>query len=268
MKEILQALKGIEDKYNVTIVYAVESGSRAWGFAAPTSDYDVRFIYVRNVFQHVSVLNDYPETIGYIDTGVINGLDLDMQGWDLKKACNLACKTNGSITEWMQSEIVYINLNNFKEKFTALLTHYLRPRSLFYHYASQALTIFERDIRDAPQPKIKKYLYAIRCVLAAHYILQHNAIPPLQITAFTDIAQFKKLKPTIDLLLEARKSSTQENEVLPSLPDINAQLNEFIFNIRWACPVDVNLLPINPNASKLKMENFYKEIVYLHDVPF
>ena len=46
---IRKKLKEIEKKENVRIIMAVESGSRAWGFASPDSDYDVRFVYVRNV---------------------------------------------------------------------------------------------------------------------------------------------------------------------------------------------------------------------------
>lgn len=48
MKDIiLRELKKIEEWENVKIIMAIESGSRAWGFASPDSDYDVRFIYVR-----------------------------------------------------------------------------------------------------------------------------------------------------------------------------------------------------------------------------
>ncbi len=42
---ILEKLKYIEEENNVKILYAVESGSRGWGFASRDSDYDVRFIY-------------------------------------------------------------------------------------------------------------------------------------------------------------------------------------------------------------------------------
>ena len=47
-KLIKSKLKEIEEKENIRILHCVESGSRAWGFASPDSDYDVRFIYVRN----------------------------------------------------------------------------------------------------------------------------------------------------------------------------------------------------------------------------
>lgn len=47
MEELIKSkLKEIEEKENIKILHCVESGSRAWGFASPDSDYDVRFIYV------------------------------------------------------------------------------------------------------------------------------------------------------------------------------------------------------------------------------
>jgi hypothetical protein len=45
--EIMRRLERTEKEEGVRIVLAIESGSRAWGFASPNSDYDVRFIYVR-----------------------------------------------------------------------------------------------------------------------------------------------------------------------------------------------------------------------------
>lgn len=44
---IPEKLAEIENRENVRILHCVESGSRAWGFASPDSDFDVRFIYVR-----------------------------------------------------------------------------------------------------------------------------------------------------------------------------------------------------------------------------
>ena len=45
-EDILRRLEKTEEKFDVKVLMAIESGSRAWGFASPNSDYDVRFIYV------------------------------------------------------------------------------------------------------------------------------------------------------------------------------------------------------------------------------
>ena len=80
IKDIEQKLLDIEKKENVRILYAVESGSRAWGFASPDSDYDVRFIYIRNKEDYLK-LNEPNDFIEWQLDEV-----LDINGWDLKKA--------------------------------------------------------------------------------------------------------------------------------------------------------------------------------------
>ena len=45
---VLMKIREIEEKENIRVLHVIESGSRAWGFASPDSDYDVRFVYVRN----------------------------------------------------------------------------------------------------------------------------------------------------------------------------------------------------------------------------
>lgn len=48
-EKIQEQLRRIEEVENIKILLSVESGSRAWGFASPDSDYDVRFIYIRRL---------------------------------------------------------------------------------------------------------------------------------------------------------------------------------------------------------------------------
>lgn len=78
-KEIEEKLREIERNEKVRIIRAVESGSRAWGFASPDSDYDVRFIYVRQQADYL-ILNEKRDVIEW-------QLDetLDINGWDIKK---------------------------------------------------------------------------------------------------------------------------------------------------------------------------------------
>ena len=98
---IRKKVKESEKKENVSIIMAVESGSRAWGFASPDSDYDVRFVYVRQLEDYLR-LEKTKDTIEWQLDDV-----LDISGWDLKKALQLMHDSNPSIFEWCASPVVY-----------------------------------------------------------------------------------------------------------------------------------------------------------------
>ena len=55
---IREKLMEIEHSEKCRILLAVESGSRAWGFPSPDSDYDVRFIYVRPIEHYLMLKKD------------------------------------------------------------------------------------------------------------------------------------------------------------------------------------------------------------------
>ncbi len=79
---ILACLKEIERTHGVAILYACESGSRAWGFPSADSDYDVRFIYLHPLEWYLSVVNKR-------DVIEIPPQEpLDVNSWNLKKRCN------------------------------------------------------------------------------------------------------------------------------------------------------------------------------------
>ena len=94
-------LDEIEEMEGVKILHAVESGSRAWGFASPDSDYDVRFVYVRPE-QYYLRLDEKKDFINW-------ELDetLDINGWDLSKTLQHFHKSNASLYEWGNSPVVY-----------------------------------------------------------------------------------------------------------------------------------------------------------------
>lgn len=86
-KIITERLKEIEKKENIHILTAVESGSRAWGFSSPDSDYDVRFIYIRSEEDYLR-LEPFRDVIELPPDGV-----LDINGWDLRKTLKLLYKS-------------------------------------------------------------------------------------------------------------------------------------------------------------------------------
>lgn len=105
MKDIiLRELKKIEEQENVKIIMAIESGSRAWGFASPDSDYDVRFIYVRKEEDYLKL----EKTRDVIEWKLDNVLDIN--GWDIKKALQLLHNSNPTVFEWCAPPMLFEKL--------------------------------------------------------------------------------------------------------------------------------------------------------------
>ena len=129
MEAAIQALLDrIERQHGVTIPYACESGSRAWGFASPDSDYDIRFIFVRPEKTYLSVL-DGNESIDLPLEG-----ELDAGGWDVRKAARLLGKSNGALIEWLHSPVVYRSEPGFRERWQSTARAVFSPRASRDHY--------------------------------------------------------------------------------------------------------------------------------------
>lgn len=130
-KEILRKLHEIEIKENVKILFAAESGSRAWGFASPDSDYDVRFIYVRPKEEYLRL-----DTVKDVIEVPINEV-LDINGWDLQKTLRLLYKSNPTLFEWFSSPIVYME-TEFADEFRAMMMEYFSTKRSLHHYINMA----------------------------------------------------------------------------------------------------------------------------------
>lgn len=115
-REILQRLHTAEVEHGVRVLMAIESGSRAWGFASPNSDYDVRFIYVHPAHWYQAV--DLEERRDVIEYPIVD--DIDLNGWDLRKALRLYWKSNPALVEWLQSPITYMEHGGFRRAALAL----------------------------------------------------------------------------------------------------------------------------------------------------
>lgn len=163
-KIIVQKLHEIEEKEHVKILLAVESGSRAWGFASPDSDYDVRFLYVRTREDYLQLdpLRDVIEQ-------PINDL-LDINGWDLQKALRLMYKSNPTLFEWLKSPIIYME-TEFADEMRRVMSDYFSVRHSLYHYISMAEGNYKKYLRTE-MVKAKKYFYVLRPLLAGQWILE------------------------------------------------------------------------------------------------
>lgn len=168
---ILSKLKEIEETNNIKILYAVESGSRGWGFASSDSDYDVRFIYVHPIDWYLSV----EDKKDFIEVP-INDL-LDINGWDIKKALLQYKKSNPTLLEWLSSPIIYMENYSAAQNLRNLLPAYFSSVPTIYHYLHIARNKYA-EIMSTDQVKIKRYFYILRPLLACMWI--EKTIPLLQ----------------------------------------------------------------------------------------
>ncbi len=169
--DVQKHLAEIEKEHNVVILQAIESGSRAWGFPSPDSDYDVRFIYAhpRDWYLQLTEERDVIEL-------PIND-ELDIAGWDLRKAFNLANKGNAVIQEWMISPIVYKQSEDYSQLFE-LLSKAFNPISAYHHYRSMAKKAY-LDIEQSENKKLKRFFYFARATLSAKWIFEKQTMPSI-----------------------------------------------------------------------------------------
>ena len=189
---IREALGKVEAEYDVRVLFAVESGSRAWGFASPDSDYDVRFVYVHPRDWYLSIR----ERRDVIERELPG--DLDLAGWDLRKALGLLAKSNPSLHEWLGSPTVYAQDEAFMAEFRPLAAAWLLPSALLKHYLSMARSNWNAYLQEERVAR-KKYLYALRPILAARWIEEERGAPP---TPFEALRRAVLDDPAVDAALD------------------------------------------------------------------
>ena len=214
--DIMQRLAAVEKEHNVRILLAVESGSRAWGFASPNSDYDVRFIYARPADWYLAVdLEDRRDVIEY---PIVD--DIDLNGWDVRKALQLFWKSNPAFVEWIHSPIVYIENGGFADGARALVTDVYSRHSGIYHYRSMAKTNYRNYLRDAMVP-LKKYFYVLRPLLSVRWLDRYQTPAPIEFHKLLHLLDdAPALQAEIDILL-AKKTPAPELGLAPQVPALN-----------------------------------------------
>lgn len=215
LKEIDEKLNEIEVRENVKILHAVESGSRAWGFASPDSDYDVRFIYIRKKEDYLT-LNEKRDVIEWQLDEI-----LDINGWDLKKTLQHFHKSNATLFEWANSPIVYRTTQEWNMIYSEA-KNYFSLKSSLYHYYGTANSNF-KEYLQGEEVNYKKYFYVIRPILACRYIKEKLTPPPV---LFSDLLQ-------LELPEELSKAIQNLLEIKATMPEAGkgkkiSILNEFI----------------------------------------
>lgn len=198
---IQKKLDEIEKKENIRILHCVESGSRAWGFASPDSDYDVRFVYVRER-SHYLKLEQTRDVIEWQLDDVF-----DINGWDLQKTLRLLRKSNPTVFEWNSSPIVY-RTTEIWQSMNDVINSCFDPKAGVCHYISTAASNCRAYLRGE-QVKYKKYFYAVRPILAAKWILEKGTPPPMLFDELVQAELEDDIKPIIEMLLKLKVNSPE-----------------------------------------------------------
>ena len=205
MKDIIvEKLNEIEQQENIKILHCVESGSRAWGFASPDSDYDVRFIYVRpkDFYLRLEKTRDVIEW--QLDE------TLDINGWDIQKALILLRKSNPTLFEWNSSPIVYRTTAQW-QKVAAVINRYFLAKSGLYHYLSTAKSNY-REYLKGETVRLKKYFYVLRPLLACKWILAEGTPPPMLFSTLMNRYLDADMMPDVKKLLDQKRNIPEIGE--------------------------------------------------------
>lgn len=226
---ILGILKQIEIDHNVKMLFACESGSRAWGFPSKDSDYDVRFIYIHKPDWYLSIdqKRDVIEIPARDSVAIPIDPLLDMKGWELSKALRLLRKSNPSIIEWLTSTIVYCQPYSVVDRIKEMDQNLFSPVSSLYHYVKMA----KGNFRDHEEGGIKKYLNVLRPLLAAKWIEKYHLIPPIQFQKLVEeLLPAGEVKESVAMLLK-QKVAGEEMNLAPRLSSINEYVSEQIQHV-------------------------------------
>lgn len=202
---IRDKLLEVESEQNVRILYACESGSRAWGFPSANSDYDVRFLYIRDRDFYLSI--DVEDRRDVIEVPISD--DLDISGWDLRKALRLLRKSNPPLLEWLSSLIVYLQVDDLIAKFRSLVPISYSPTACMYHYLHMAQGN-HREYLKGDEVSVKKYFYVLRPLLAIKWIEERSEVVPMEFGIMVDaLIEDSSLRSEISNLIERKKQGDE-----------------------------------------------------------
>lgn len=203
-ERIVERLGEIGKEHGVRVLFAVESGSRAWGFASPNSDWDVRFVYCRDTNHYLSIDVEHKR-----DVIEVAG-ELDLVGWDIRKALKLYVKSNPSIMEWISSTFFYTGQNSYTlVKLVELRHQFYSPLSSYWHYMSMARGHWNSYLKGRSEVSIKKYLYVMRGILSARWVGTYLSQPPLNFSLLLQMVDDPAVLNSLGQILMKKTSSNE-----------------------------------------------------------
>lgn len=246
MKEQIQKeIQQLEALLDIKILYAVESGSRAWGFASANSDWDVRFIYIHRKEWYLRI-DDGPDNYEKILPN-----DIDLGGWEIRKALKLFRKSNPPLLEWLQSPLVYCEDNPFAERLREQMKIYFNPKSCLHHYLHMADGNYKTYLQKE-MVRVKKYFYVLRPILACDWIMNTNSMAPMEFstlldTQVTDAAIAAEIRQLL-----TRKASGEELAEEPKITMLNTYLESKLAFFRdYVRAIDAPVAPSSEDLHQL-----------------
>jgi len=210
---------------NVRILFAIESGSRAWGFPSADSDYDVRFVYARPCGDYLSVreFRDVIETPPADDD--VLGVPFDLNGWDVQKALCLALMSNPVLHEWLVSPIVYAAYDPALVRLRAFVTEAADSAVYRYHYDRLCRSAWAR-MAEAGQATVKRYCYALRPALMLRWLAMRNDLPPMDMHALSNGLNLNEDILAAMAVLFAHKQSGGEKDTVEGVAVLDALIED------------------------------------------
>lgn len=201
IEKIKDYLVKIEKEKNIQILWACETGSRAWGFPSTDSDFDIRLIYVHKSNWYLNLI----EQKDSIDLMFENN-DIDISGWELKKSLNLLRKSNAPLLERIQSPIIYKRDKEFISELLSITQPYYSKIATMHHYLSMGKK-FVDELENSSEYKLKRFFYTLRSAMVCKWIIEKKEIPPIEFKHIYDtLAIDKLLRNRIVDLIELKKT--------------------------------------------------------------
>lgn len=226
-EEIRGRLTALAAEENVRVLAAIESGSRAWGFHSPDSDYDIRFIYARPVDDYLALR----PVRDVIERPIVDLIDLG--GWDVAKALRLMARGNAIVAEWLSSPIVYAEEPGFRDAFIPLVNDWRTQFGDIAHYYGLARRQWAAFIDGRDEVRLKKYFYVIRPVVALNWLRERpGEPPPMNLPALLAGVELPHATAeALEALRELKQSSGEMVGYGPRLPDLDVYLAA---TLEWA----------------------------------
>jgi predicted nucleotidyltransferase len=254
--KILQRLSEIESRYDVKVLLAVESGSRAWGFASKDSDYDVRFVYVHRKEWYLKLIEGR-DVIEELDPDGV----MDFAGWDLKKALLLMGKGNCGFAEWLNSPTIYRKDEEFFQKMNTLQKDYFRKISAVNHYYHMAMNHNKRYL-EKRGCEMKRFMYHLRGLLAAKWAAIHGTYPPVLFEELMEkMVEEENIKNEIGKLVELKRDSREHNTTI-----VNEDLVNYANRIAAEIESMLGSFPKDKTQDYKKLDDFFLNILNTFDI--